>query len=250
VVPGALVVLLLVSAGFAIFGITRTWTRVAPWLRLMAQAPRCLAANVRPGLVRVDGVAQCKETLTSPVHQAACIGYSVKVEEMVGRGKKSKWITRHEESQILPFEIVDPSGRAKVEVGPETALEFVRERAVGQDLLNELPAHVETYARAHGAQLQGRIYRSTVRVREWRLDAGETCMVMGEGRREADPSEPATGYREAPTIGVIAAGGQGLYVADRTGKVVRRDLRRRLAGSFALAIFPIAVLVFLVSAFR
>jgi hypothetical protein len=234
---------LVVLFGLALFGVARAWIRAAPWLRRLSEAPRCLAGTVREGLVRVDGVAECARTLTSPAHRAACIGYSVKVEELVRRGKSSTWVTRHEDSEILPFDVVDSSGRARVEVGPDTTLEFLREPVVHQDLFNALPEHVESWVRGLGVELEGTLLRKGMRVREWRLDAGETCLVIGEGGRVTDPAGASADYREAPTRSVIRHGAWGLFVADRSGESLRRDLRRRLAWRSAVAVLPLAGLV-------
>lgn len=155
--PGMFLFIALLSAAAGGFMMLRTWRQVSPWLRRLDEAHRCLAGSVREGLVRVEGVAECRETLTSPVHQVPCVGYAVKVEERVRRGRSSHWITRHEDSQILPFEVADSSGRARIEVGSDTSLEFLGEPAVGQDLFRELPptdarvrsASVETRSRSH-----------------------------------------------------------------------------------------------------
>lgn len=148
---------------------------------------------------RVVGHAQAlQHVLTSPLTGRPCVYYIAKVEEHRSSGRSSYWKTIISESNFVPFQLIDQTGRAIVDpAGAEVVLDFDGSSSSGT--FNEANPTQEAFLQRHGHKSKGWIFNKGLRYREAVIHIGETVAVMGAGVREPDPdASPTAEYRGAP----------------------------------------------------
>ena len=67
------------------------------------------------GLVELSGIAKASQTLFDPIYMQPCAYYNVKVQELRGSGKNTRWVTIYDvDSEASPFVISDATGEALI----------------------------------------------------------------------------------------------------------------------------------------
>jgi hypothetical protein len=67
------------------------------------------------GTVEVAGSAEMAQPLQDPIFKLDCVYFQIKVEEKIGSGKSSRWVTLHQNSSdAVPFRLKDDTGKILV----------------------------------------------------------------------------------------------------------------------------------------
>jgi len=192
------IVILVVIGLIAVFG----WyfskaNRLKRLLRSMKSWPLAELPEDTQG--RVVGQAHpLGHVLTAPLTGRQCVYYIAKVEEHRSSGRSSYWKTIIQESNFVPFQLIDQTGRAIVDpAGAEVVLDFDGSSSSGT--FHDANPTQEAFLQRHGHKSAGWIFNKGLRYREAVIHVGETVAVLGAGVREPDPeASPTAEYRGAP----------------------------------------------------
>jgi len=171
-------------------------------VRRLLDAPRVAIADAGDAAdVRLEGKVEPLDgvTLEAPASGEPCVYFERTLEEVEDAGSGAiAMVARVVERRVegVPFVLRDAGGYAIVDPSGATALldlDHEHEDDAGRDLPTPM-------LRGIGFGIGSRRARRFVRVKEHRIAAGDTIVVIGRGVREPDP-DPArvTGaYRDGP----------------------------------------------------
>lgn len=159
-------------------------------------APGRVAPGVTEVLARVQPAG---ETLTAPLSGESCVGYVLRTERR-GEGVRSlfgrRWERTATRSELVPFRLVDGSGR--VLVRPVPGADDGAEPWPGDppdDFFTDLELTVDTRETVAAGDdrpdgLDGGPADGERRYTEWRIAPGDALYVLGRARREDDADAP------------------------------------------------------------
>ena len=150
---------------------------------------------------RVIGQAQVlREHMRGPLSGRPCLGYIARVEQHRTNGRTSYWRTIISEARVVPFVLLDGTGRAIIDgAGAKLTLDFDSKSSSGT--LDDPTEAERAFLARHRQQGKGLIFNKTLRYREAIIGVGETVAVLGTAVREPDPNAAPADYRGAqPTL--------------------------------------------------
>lgn len=161
----------------------------------LAVTPTLKAAAVRTGSVQVAGTVEAASTLRTPIWGAECVAYHVAVlTERAGMRRQTGELQKtevsvmgsaHEETGGVPFDVVDDTGRVRVDVDSRVRLAMSSARVSRRGLLSRLTPEAQRYLDHVMDTLGG-----PVELRESWVPVGRKCHVVGEG---VSPTEATPG---------------------------------------------------------
>ncbi len=164
--------------------------------RLKAFSPSSIADATEGAELRLVGRAEAiagVEPLVAPFSGRACVAYRILVREQ--RGQKTKhWVTLVEEDRAVDFDVVDATGRARVD-SAAVHIALDADAAGLRNAFQQSPRLEEFLAErkiSSGAYTLG---KSTMTFKEGVLELGETVTLAGTGSWESDPAQRGEGYR-------------------------------------------------------
>ena len=221
--PGGIVVL---AAG-VVGGIVALAIAFSPKARLkraLARLPRLDVARVADGaMVKVLGqIGYQGDPLVSPLSGRRCAYYEITVMERRSAGKQSHWVAIIKESDSRDFLLRDGTGKALVRIAGAAGARRVvlhQDAHFSSGTFNDATPEIEAYLARHAKSSTGLLFNKSLHYAEGILEEGETVVVAGQGRWEADPDpDPGVagaGYRDSPRRFVLTRGAQlELMVSD------------------------------------
>lgn len=85
--------------------------------RLISGIPTSKARSLAMGIVELFGRAGASASMTDPIYGLPCVFYDICVKEERGAGKDRSWVKIYENRSLLPFYLVDETGRVLVYPG-------------------------------------------------------------------------------------------------------------------------------------
>lgn len=184
------------------------------WVDALRNLPLRPIAEAMEGTVVLEGRAEpLGEALTSPAHQHECVAYSVEVFSWMKRFNRSNFEQVYRAVEVVPFRLVDSTGEAVIEATNAAELDLRKEPYLKKEFFDDLEPHLAEWVRARNVPVAGSGPHDYIEFRERRLDAGETCTVIGEVVRLAAGPGGAT-YRQGTRVPVIRSGAGTLAIAD------------------------------------
>jgi hypothetical protein len=211
-------IVLLVATGIALVVGADLWLSPERRVRRTLRKARVSRiGDVREGLVKVVGKLELLETLTAPLSGRRCACYEVIVDKAEGGGDAEMPLIH--EVATRDFLVMDDSGRARATVSPAAQMAVTKDAHWFSGDLNHGTPTLEALLARHGWSSTRLAFDRTLRYREGVLEPGEEVAVFGMAHRESEPdpspSDPAWGYREAPSRLVIrGTARQPLLVSD------------------------------------
>jgi len=154
-------------------GVWRASRRGSAWVRAVERLPTSLVRELNEGRqVKLEGVVEPGETVTAPLTQRPCIGWTVRSV----RVNEGLWVVGR----------ADRSG----------ACDFVVRDAAGDRIW--VRARRAAFVYTEGSPISAGRDATAGVLRESILSAGDAVTVVGMVRRELDPGGVSI-YREAPT---------------------------------------------------
>ncbi|WP_254861609.1 E3 ubiquitin ligase [Halovivax gelatinilyticus] len=181
---------------------TGLW-KLRPVVRILRSDPTSIETAVNgTGTVELEGTAGVAEsTVNAPFTGTACLAYECTVERRTGSGSNSNWTTEVERTAVVPFVLESDESIVVDPDGADRSLSIDEEGTV--DGGETPPEPILTVLREDDCP-DARSRRR--RVRERRLEPGESIHVFGDVERRSTPETSAASYNavvcegDAPTF--------------------------------------------------
>lgn len=200
---GWFLILLAFGAGFGAVAWASWWFSAEQRARraMRSAAPRRIEDVLEGEIARVIGRAEPHSAgvLRAPLSGRACLCWRVVVEEYRRSGKSGRYHTIVDEHEARDFLVRDESGKALVKAHFVQPL-LQRDQQLSSGFLNDATPELEAFLSERGLKSTGWVFNKSMRYFEGVLEPGEPVAVVGVGRWERDPEEPAragAGYRDA-----------------------------------------------------
>lgn len=210
-------------AGLGGVSYLRARKQVSSLLARVERIPVTPIARASSGPVAVQGSAEARQTVTSPLSGRQVIAFRVKIAD----NSDDAPVTLVDTSEAAAFLVVDATGKALVEPA-DALLLLASDTHETAGVLERAPAGLRSLMARHGHSTRGWIFERSLTWTEAVLEVGDDVYVQGVARREVTLDEEPAGYREAPSRLVVEAGeGQQMIISDR-----RRELLMGLLRSY------------------
>lgn len=156
---------------------------------------RDVAAGER---VRIVGKASGDASIPAPLSGRSCFYWRVTVQELRRHGRNSRWETIIDEQEGVDFTVRDATGSALILTSHAQCV-LDKDVHYSSGFLKDADPVLEQFLAQRGHSSGGVVFNKSMRYHEGVVEPGETVAVVGIGRWERDPTEPARaggGYRE------------------------------------------------------
>lgn len=164
-----------------LFGFLISWKELWRIFRIVF-TPASEIAHLQPEeQVQILGQARSVgSNILSPITKKPCVLWQLEIDEKRRSGRSTRWVTVYRNYSAVSFDILDGTGRVRLEPRHEMELILHNDVHKSSGLFSSLDDDVQKTLKELGIQTKGTVFNKSMKVNERYVEQDEQVYVLGK----------------------------------------------------------------------